>query len=107
MPFALLALPSTGGVVALLWVGGHSRSGGADELGWHGPYALVDELFVEDIWRGQKIGTQTLAFAEEWTRGRGFRALRLEVGHSNPGALRLYRRYGFDAPDRHLLSKAL
>lgn len=76
-------------------------------LEFHGPYALLDELFVEDIWRGQRIGTQSLAFAEEWARRRGFRALRLEVGHSNPGALRLYRRHGFDAPDRHLLSKAL
>ncbi len=37
----LLALLSTVGVVAMLWVGGHILLGGADELGWHGPYALV------------------------------------------------------------------
>ena len=37
----LLGLLSTVGVVAMLWVGGHILLGGADELGWHGPYALV------------------------------------------------------------------
>lgn len=76
-------------------------------LEFHGRYALLDELFLDAEWRGRGIGTGALAFAEEWSRGRGLRAVRLEVGHHNPGALRLYRRYGFSAPDRHLLTKAL
>ncbi len=37
----LLALLSTVGVVAMLWVGGHILLVGSDDLGWHGPYALV------------------------------------------------------------------
>ncbi len=37
----LLAVLSTVGIVAMLWVGGHILLVGADELGWHGPYALV------------------------------------------------------------------
>ena len=37
----LLALLSTVGVVAMLWVGGHILLVGTDELGWHGPYAVV------------------------------------------------------------------
>jgi predicted DNA repair protein MutK len=37
----LLALLSTVGVVAMLWVGGHILLVGSDELGWHAPYALV------------------------------------------------------------------
>ena len=37
----LLALLSTVGVVAMLWVGGHILLNGSDELGWHTPYALV------------------------------------------------------------------
>ena len=76
-------------------------------LEFHGRYTLVDELFVDARWRGKELGTRALAFAEEWSRARGFRAMRLEVGHHNPGALRLYRRYGFGAPDRHLLSKEI
>ncbi|CAA9304929.1 MAG: putative membrane protein [uncultured Friedmanniella sp.] len=37
----LLALLSTVGVVAMLWVGGHILLVGTDDLGWQGPYALV------------------------------------------------------------------
>jgi predicted DNA repair protein MutK len=40
----LLALLSTVGIVAMLWVGGHILLVGADELGWHGPYSLVHHL---------------------------------------------------------------
>jgi predicted DNA repair protein MutK len=37
----LLAVLSTVGVVAMLWVGGHILLVGTDDLGWHSPYALV------------------------------------------------------------------
>jgi uncharacterized protein len=37
----LLAVLSTVGVLAMLWVGGHILLVGADELGWHAPYGLV------------------------------------------------------------------
>ena len=37
----LLAVLSTVGVVAMLWVGGHILLVGVDELGWHAPYDLV------------------------------------------------------------------
>ncbi|MCE1179818.1 MAG: DUF808 domain-containing protein [Micrococcales bacterium] len=37
----LLAVLSTVGVVAMLWVGGHILLVGADDLGWHWPYGLV------------------------------------------------------------------
>ena len=40
----LLAAISVVGTVAMLWVGGHILLVGADELGWHGPYALVHHL---------------------------------------------------------------
>ena len=35
---------STIGIAAMLWVGGHILLVGADELGWHGPYAVVHNL---------------------------------------------------------------
>ncbi|HEV2811050.1 MAG TPA: DUF808 domain-containing protein [Acidimicrobiales bacterium] len=35
---------STIGIAAMLWVGGHILLGGADELGWHGPYGVVHNL---------------------------------------------------------------
>ena len=37
----LLAVLSTVGIVAMLWVGGHILLVGVDELGWHGLYDLV------------------------------------------------------------------
>ena len=37
----LLALLSTVGMAAMLWVGGHILLVGTDDLGWRGPYALV------------------------------------------------------------------
>ncbi len=40
----LLAVLSTVGIVAMLWVGGHILLVGADELGWHAPYSLVHHL---------------------------------------------------------------
>ena len=40
----LLALLSTVGTAAMVWVGGHILIGGADELGWQGPYDLVHSL---------------------------------------------------------------
>ncbi|WP_299443738.1 DUF808 domain-containing protein [uncultured Phycicoccus sp.] len=43
MPKVLAGL-STLGIVAMLWVGGHILLVGADDLGWHGPYAVVHFL---------------------------------------------------------------
>lgn len=40
----VLAVLSTVGIVAMLWVGGHILLVGADELGWHAPYDLVHHL---------------------------------------------------------------
>jgi predicted DNA repair protein MutK len=39
----VLALLSTVGVAAMLWVGGHILIVGAEELGWHAPYDLVHD----------------------------------------------------------------
>lgn len=76
-------------------------------LEFHGRYALLDEFFMVREWRSQGIGTRALAFAEEWCRSHGLRALRLEVGHRNPRALGLYQRTGFEVHDRHLMTKWL
>lgn len=40
----VLAVLSTVGIVAMLWVGGHILLVGVDELGWHAPYDLVHHL---------------------------------------------------------------
>jgi predicted DNA repair protein MutK len=40
----LLTVLTVVGTAAMLWVGGHILLVGADELGWHGPYAVVHHL---------------------------------------------------------------
>ena len=40
----LLTVLTVVGTAAMLWVGGHILLVGTDELGWHGPYALVHHL---------------------------------------------------------------
>ncbi|GGB39079.1 ABC transporter [Flexivirga endophytica] len=40
----VMAVLSTVGIVAMLWVGGHILLGGFDELGWHAPYSAVHHL---------------------------------------------------------------
>jgi ribosomal protein S18 acetylase RimI-like enzyme len=104
----LLSAPDLGGVWLIQAEGeavGYIVLTVGYSLEFHGQYALLDELFIDAAWRSRGIGSEALVFAELWSRDRGFQAIRLEVGHHNPGALRLYRRHGFDAPDRHLLSK--
>jgi GNAT superfamily N-acetyltransferase len=74
-------------------------------LEFDGRFALLDELYLEEAWRGQGIGAQAIAFAVEWSRARGLAAIRLEVEHTNSRAIELYRREGFQAHDRHLMTK--
>jgi diamine N-acetyltransferase len=76
-------------------------------LEFDGRFALLDELYLKEEWRGQGIGAQAIAFAAEWSRARGLAAIRLEVAHTNSRAIELYRREGFQAHDRHLMTKWL
>jgi diamine N-acetyltransferase len=76
-------------------------------LEFDGRFALLDELYVEEAWRGKGIGAQAIAFGVEWSRARGLAAIRLEVAHTNSRAVELYRRQGFKAHDRHLMTKWL
>ncbi|MFL6333855.1 MAG: GNAT family N-acetyltransferase [Pyrinomonadaceae bacterium] len=74
---------------------------------FRGRDAFIDELFVRDEYRGRGLGTAALGYAEGVCRGRGVRALHLEVDHQNTRAQSVYRRAGFADHDRHLLTKWL
>jgi ribosomal protein S18 acetylase RimI-like enzyme len=76
-------------------------------LEFAGHFALLDELYLKEAWRGKGIGRQAIVFAEEWSRARGLAAIRLEVAHANLRAIELYRRQGFKAHERHLMTKWL
>ena len=76
-------------------------------LEFHGRFALLDELYLREPFRRQKLGKAVVAFAEDLCRKAGVKALRLEVGRENQGAQSLYRTVGFNEDKRNLMTKWL
>ncbi len=76
-------------------------------LEFHGRFALLDELYLHEPFRRQKLGRAVVAFAEDLCRKTGVKALRLEVGRENQGAQSLYRAVGFKEDERNLMTKWL
>jgi ribosomal protein S18 acetylase RimI-like enzyme len=107
---ALLADPSLGRV----WFveGGEAPAGYmvvtlGFSLEFAGRFALLDELYVREAFRGCGVGARAVEEAAAACAAWGVRALRLEVAWQNDGAQRLYRRQGFDAHDRHIMTRWL
>ncbi|MBZ5610515.1 MAG: GNAT family N-acetyltransferase [Acidobacteriia bacterium] len=71
-----------------------------------GKGAWVDEFFVQAPYRGKGIGGEALRLAEELARQSGACALHLQVSRGNP-AIHLYRRSGFQAHQRDVMTKWL
>ena len=80
-----------------LTIGFSIEAGGRD--------AFVDELLVEEGWRGRGIGTRAIEFALQECARLGVCRLNLEVERGNPDARRLYLRAGFVDHERHLMSR--
>ncbi|MEZ2248651.1 N-acetyltransferase family protein [Microcoleus sp.] len=76
-------------------------------LEYRGRDAFIDEFYLRQKYRGQGIGTQTLAFAEDTCRVLEVQALHLEVDFENPDAQRLYHRVGYQRHNRFLMTKNL
>jgi ribosomal protein S18 acetylase RimI-like enzyme len=76
-------------------------------LEFRGRDAFVDELYIQEEYRGQGIGKKSLQFAEEICREQGIQALHLEVERENANAQAVYRKAGFVDHDRYLLTKWL
>jgi ribosomal protein S18 acetylase RimI-like enzyme len=76
-------------------------------LEFHGRFALIDEFYIREAFRGLGIGAAALQFVEDQCRQLRISAIRLEVDRSNAGARRLYERSGFARHDRDLMTKWL
>jgi GNAT superfamily N-acetyltransferase len=76
-------------------------------LEYRGRDAFIDEFYLRQKYRGQGIGTQTLAFVEDTCRVLGVQALHLEVDFENPDAQRLYHRVDYQPHNRFLMTKNL
>jgi GNAT superfamily N-acetyltransferase len=106
----LLARPDFGGIWTIEAEGsaaGYIVITVCASLEFHGRFALVDELYLEEPWRGRGLGAQAIEFAAQWARDCGMAAVRLETAHENLRAQGLYRKCGFILHDRHLMTKWL
>lgn len=56
----------------------------------------VSRVYVRKPFQGKQIGTKLLEQAESLTRKENFKTLWLGVWNENLGALRLYKRFGFE-----------
>lgn len=73
-------------------------------LEFGGRVAFIDELFIEESYRGKGIGTASVRWCMQNCRDQGISSLRLEVTPTNPDALGLYTHLGFVDYDRYLLN---
>lgn len=63
----------------------------------------IAALAVEPGHRGQGIGRRLIGLTERQVREMGLSGLSLLVFENNPGAVRLYRRLGFESADRRAI----
>lgn len=67
--------------------------GGLRDIG--GGVGEVKRMYVIPSARGTGVADRILRALEEWARGRGWMALRLETGDGQPAAVRFYERSGY------------
>jgi ribosomal protein S18 acetylase RimI-like enzyme len=106
----LLANPELGGIWLIQF---HGRDAGylivtvCVSIEFHGRFALLDELYVDEAVRGRGVGAEAVQFAAAWARARGYRAIRLETAQDNVRAQELYRRNGYGLDERYLMTQWL
>jgi GNAT superfamily N-acetyltransferase len=76
-------------------------------LEFGGRFALLDELYVEQEWRGRGIGRRALKGMIAVAEQMRVAAVRLEVDRAKAHVRALYERIGFVAHDRDLMTKWL
>lgn len=76
-------------------------------LEFHGRFGLLDELYIRERFRRQRLGKAVLHFAENICRNAGIQALRLEVADDNHPAQALYSAAGLEKDSRFLFTKWL
>jgi ribosomal protein S18 acetylase RimI-like enzyme len=76
-------------------------------LEYGGRDAFIDEVAIDETYRGCGLGSELVRLAEAECRAEGIRALHLEVERDKAATIRLYRRLGFEDHGRYLLTRRL
>lgn len=74
-------------------------------LEFHGRYALIDELYLREGYRGRGVARTALEEIEELCLHSGIHAIRLEVSRTNLRAREVYLKAGFRDEERFLMTK--
>lgn len=64
--------------------------------------AEISDLVVSESWRGRGLGTAMIQYLVRAAREMHAPAVEIGAAYSNPGAMALYRRLGFE--DSHIIS---
>jgi ribosomal protein S18 acetylase RimI-like enzyme len=75
------------------------------EYGGHA--GTLEDLFVRAPFRDRRLGTEAIQELRVFCLARGLRVVSVEVGRENVAAQQVYRRAGFLATDRQLLTMEL
>jgi ribosomal protein S18 acetylase RimI-like enzyme len=76
-------------------------------LEYGGRDAFIDEVFVSEAFRNQGWGAKLIETALAAAEEAGVRAVHLGVQRTNPNAMRLYRRLGFEPHAATLMTRRL
>lgn len=90
--FCLVARESnTGGVCGFVLASIHQDSG----MWKHREWIEIEDLYVEEDWRGTGLADHLLEEVESWASRVGHSVVQLYVTSTNERALKFYRRQGF------------
>jgi aminoglycoside 6'-N-acetyltransferase I len=93
----LVSEDEDGALTGFLEVGLRSHADGCDTAR---PVGFVEGWFVQEVSRGQGIGTELMRAAEEWTRAQGCRELASDTPIDNHASQRAHEALGFEVADR-------
>ncbi|MGB5824385.1 MAG: GNAT family N-acetyltransferase [Proteocatella sp.] len=71
----------------------------------HGKALVLDDLFIEEEYRGRGIGRSVLKYLEEYTLQNGYKRLQFSSEFSNPSAHSFYTSLGYKNNDMHFYTK--
>jgi GNAT superfamily N-acetyltransferase len=61
-----------------------------------GPAVLVEDVVVDEAWRGRGVGGRLLAALSDWAAGQRAKRLQLLADRDNHPALEFYRKLGWE-----------